>query len=70
MTYGAMAAPDSNPRANTALAAGCELCYGWGSVITFQGRHELCQACQACQACQSATAHECHDSSTPPSGTE
>ncbi|WP_331764994.1 hypothetical protein OG747_48550 (plasmid) [Streptomyces sp. NBC_01384] len=64
MTYGAMAAPDSNPRANTALAAGYELCYGWGSVITFQGRHELCQACQ------SLTAHECHDSSTPPSGTE
>lgn len=33
MTYGAMAAPDSNPRANTALAAGCEPCYGWGSVM-------------------------------------
>ncbi|MEV8561608.1 hypothetical protein ACIBJF_52880 [Streptomyces sp. NPDC050743] len=57
MTYGTMAAPESNPRANAALAADCEVCNGWGSVITFQGRHELCQACQ------SPTEHESHDSS-------
>ncbi|WP_251096613.1 hypothetical protein [Streptomyces sp. Caat 7-52] len=56
MTYGTMAAPESNPRANAASAAGCEVCNGWGSVITFQGRHELCQACQ------SPTERECHDS--------
>ncbi|MET8454259.1 hypothetical protein [Streptomyces sp. NPDC005209] len=57
MTYGTMAAPESNTRANAALAADCEVCNGWGSVITFQGRHELCQACQ------SPTEHESHDSS-------
>ncbi|UXY32164.1 hypothetical protein [Streptomyces sp. HUAS TT20] len=57
MTYTTTAAPESNPRANVALAVGCELCNGWGSVITFQGRHELCQACQ------SPTERECHDSS-------
>ncbi|MBB5932160.1 hypothetical protein [Streptomyces echinatus] len=56
MTYGTMAAPESNPRANAALADGCEVCNGWGSVITFQGRYELCQACQ------SPTERECHDS--------
>jgi len=45
MTYGATTAPESNPRANAALAVGCEICNGWGSVIS-QGRHELCFTCQ------------------------
>ncbi|MFE2099471.1 MULTISPECIES: hypothetical protein [unclassified Streptomyces] len=57
MTYGTTAAPESNPHANAALAADCEVCNGWGSVITSQGRHELCQACQ------SPTERECPDSS-------
>jgi hypothetical protein len=42
-----VAAPASNPRADAALAAGCGTCNGWGSVITSQGRHELCLTCQA-----------------------
>lgn len=45
MTYGATPAPRPNPRADAALAVGCEMCNGWGSVIT-QGRHELCVTCQ------------------------
>lgn len=47
MAYRAtVAAPASNPRADAALAAGCDTCNGWGSVITSQGRHELCLTCQ------------------------
>lgn len=57
MTHGTMAAPEANPRANAALAADCEVCNGWGTLITSQGRHELCQACQ------SPTERECHHSS-------
>lgn len=45
MTHGANAAPDTNPRADAASALGCEVCNGWGSVIT-RGRHELCSTCQ------------------------
>ncbi len=45
MHYGATTAPDSHPRANARLAASCEICNGWGSVIS-QGRHELCLTCQ------------------------
>ncbi|MER6467346.1 hypothetical protein [Streptomyces collinus] len=56
MTYGTMTAPEPNPRADAALAAGCEVCNGWGSVITSHGRHELCRACQP------PTKNECHDS--------
>lgn len=43
---GATPAPDPTPRANAALAADCDHCNGWGSVITRQGRHELCPVCQ------------------------
>ncbi|POX42805.1 hypothetical protein [Streptomyces sp. Ru72] len=46
MTHGANAAPDPNPRADAASAHGCEVCNGWGSVITHWGRHELCSTCQ------------------------
>jgi len=46
MTYGANAAPNPTPRADTARAVHCETCNGWGSVITRQQRHELCRACQ------------------------
>lgn len=41
-----VAAAASNPRANAALATGCDTCNGWGSVITSHGRHELCLTCQ------------------------
>ncbi|MCW7940721.1 hypothetical protein AAW14_01435 [Streptomyces hygroscopicus] len=46
MTHGATTAPHPIPRANAALAVGCEVCNGWGSVITAQGRHKLCLGCQ------------------------
>ncbi|OUD01237.1 hypothetical protein CA983_21305 [Streptomyces swartbergensis] len=34
------------PRPDVALARGCERCNGWGTVVTPEGRHELCAACQ------------------------
>ncbi|OAH13051.1 hypothetical protein STSP_36980 [Streptomyces jeddahensis] len=46
MGHGVAAAPDSTPRANAVLAAGCDVCSGWGSVITPRGLHELCPDCQ------------------------
>ncbi|MFI1168039.1 hypothetical protein ACH4UM_31695 [Streptomyces sp. NPDC020801] len=42
----ATTAPAANPRANAALAAGCDDCNGWGSVISYYGGHELCLTCQ------------------------
>lgn len=39
-------APCPNPRADAVSALGCEVCNGWGSVITHWGRHELCFTCQ------------------------
>ncbi|MET8784341.1 MULTISPECIES: hypothetical protein [unclassified Streptomyces] len=46
MIHGATPAPDPTPRADTALAADCAMCNGWGSVVTSQGLHELCPICQ------------------------
>ncbi|MGP3982936.1 hypothetical protein [Streptomyces sp. KR80] len=40
-------APTPAPRANIVLARDCHECRGWGTVITVQGRHELCPYCQA-----------------------
>ncbi|WP_371501747.1 hypothetical protein OG871_32760 [Kitasatospora sp. NBC_00374] len=39
-------APVPAPRANVTLARNCRECRSWGTVITEQGRHELCPACQ------------------------
>lgn len=33
-------------RANIDRARGCEECRSWGTVITPEGRHELCPRCQ------------------------
>jgi len=41
MAPGAIPAPDPIPRANAALAADCDNCNGWGSLITHHGRHDL-----------------------------
>jgi hypothetical protein len=46
MAHAAHAAPRPLPRANPVLARGCEMCLGWGTVITDEGQHELCPACQ------------------------
>jgi hypothetical protein len=46
MAYGADAAPEPAPRADPLLARGCEVCLGWGTVITDAGLHELCPGCQ------------------------
>jgi hypothetical protein len=34
------------PRPDLALAPDCPECYGWGTVVTPENRHELCPACQ------------------------
>ncbi|WP_369243619.1 hypothetical protein [Streptomyces sp. R41] len=46
MAHGADPAPSTVPRADLAWAAGCEVCRGWGTVVTDDWRHELCPACQ------------------------
>lgn len=46
MVHGADHASSTAPRADLARAAGCEVCRGWGTVVTDEGRHELCPACQ------------------------
>jgi len=46
MTRGAEGLPYPTPRANVELARECGACFGWGTVITDQGRHELCGDCQ------------------------
>lgn len=46
MIHGMADAPDPAPRANPALAVDCDICGGWGTVITYRGSHELCPACQ------------------------
>lgn len=51
MSYGAGGAARAAPRPDVPLARDCEVCLGWGTVVTDQGRHELCPACQ-CRACQ------------------
>ena len=33
-------------RPDLVLAQDCNKCIGWGSVVTPEGRHELCPACQ------------------------
>ncbi|MGV9351574.1 hypothetical protein ACWDSD_44165 [Streptomyces spiralis] len=46
MAHRADRAPSTVPRADLARAAGCEACRGWGTVVTDEGRHELCPDCQ------------------------
>ncbi|MGW7825111.1 hypothetical protein ACWGLF_45665 [Streptomyces puniciscabiei] len=47
MARGAEYAPSIVPRADLARAAGCEACRGWGTVVTDEGRHEMCPDCQS-----------------------
>ncbi|MBL1082565.1 hypothetical protein JK359_11320 [Streptomyces actinomycinicus] len=46
MTYGAHRTPVLPPHPDLGLARDCELCLGWGTVVTRDGDHELCRACQ------------------------
>ena len=46
MAHEAAPAHEPAPRANPALARDCEVCHGWGTVVTAQGLHELCRNCQ------------------------
>ncbi|MEU1616587.1 hypothetical protein ABZ479_04695 [Streptomyces sp. NPDC005722] len=46
MTRGAEGIPYPTPRADVDLARGCGACFSWGTVVTDQGRHELCPDCQ------------------------
>ncbi|MGW2954585.1 hypothetical protein [Streptomyces eurythermus] len=46
MAHGAHRSPLLPPRPDLALARDCEQCLGWGTVVTRDGRHELCHSCQ------------------------
>ncbi|WEO99371.1 hypothetical protein A6P39_038015 [Streptomyces sp. FXJ1.172] len=46
MAHGAHLSPLLPPRPDLALARDCEVCLGWGTVVTRDGDHELCHACQ------------------------
>ncbi|WP_354644419.1 hypothetical protein [Kitasatospora camelliae] len=46
MTYG-VHPRTPHIRANVELARDCGACRGWGTVITDEGRHELCAVCQS-----------------------
>ncbi|MEU7424780.1 hypothetical protein [Streptomyces sp. NPDC040750] len=46
MAYGAHDTPLLPPHPDLALARDCEHCFGWGTVVTRDGDHELCLECQ------------------------
>ncbi|MFJ8791961.1 hypothetical protein [Streptomyces sp. NPDC102462] len=46
MAHGAHHSPFLPPHPDLSLARNCEHCLGWGTVVTFDGRHELCPTCQ------------------------
>ncbi|MET9879398.1 hypothetical protein ABZZ36_32945 [Actinacidiphila glaucinigra] len=46
MIRGAEGITSPTPRANVELARECRPCLGWGTVVTDEGRHELCPDCQ------------------------
>ncbi|MER6981672.1 hypothetical protein [Streptomyces carpinensis] len=46
MAYGAHHSPTPPPHPDLSLARDCEHCLGWGTVITRDGQHELCDTCQ------------------------
>ncbi|MDF3299169.1 hypothetical protein [Streptomyces tropicalis] len=46
MAYGAHHSPTPPPHAELSLARDCGQCLGWGTVITRDGEHELCETCQ------------------------
>ncbi|MEU6406593.1 hypothetical protein [Streptomyces sp. NPDC046985] len=46
MAYGAPHSPAPPPRPDLGLARDCEHCLGWGTVVTRDGAHELCETCQ------------------------
>ncbi|MET8248069.1 hypothetical protein ABZV31_28895 [Streptomyces sp. NPDC005202] len=46
MAYGAHHNPTPPPHPDLSLARDCDHCLGWGTVITRDGHHELCETCQ------------------------
>ncbi|WP_445528432.1 hypothetical protein [Streptomyces cyslabdanicus] len=46
MAYGPHHNATPPPRPDLGLARDCEDCLGWGTVVTHDGRHELCATCQ------------------------
>ena len=47
MAYGVHHSPAPPPHPDMGTARDCEHCLGWGTVITHDGRHELCGVCQS-----------------------
>ncbi|MGW1811823.1 hypothetical protein [Streptomyces sp. NPDC002078] len=50
MAHGAHRSPLLPPRPDLSLARDCEVCLGWGTVVTRDGDHELCHMCQGLPA--------------------
>jgi hypothetical protein len=46
ITRSGESASRSVPQADPVLARDCDVCRGWGTVITTQGHHEVCPQCQ------------------------
>ncbi|MFS4095126.1 hypothetical protein [Streptomyces sp. AF1A] len=46
MAHGAHRSPLLPPQADLERARDCEQCLGWGTVVTRDGDHQLCQTCQ------------------------
>ena len=46
MAHEANTTPEPAPHADLAMARDCDVCYGWGTVVTEQGCHVLCLTCQ------------------------
>ncbi|MEU2923933.1 hypothetical protein AB0D42_12295 [Streptomyces sp. NPDC048304] len=50
MAHGAHRSPFLPPHPDIGLARDCEVCLGWGTVVTRDGTHELCHMCQGASA--------------------
>lgn len=46
MAHGASHSPTPPPHPDLNLARTCEHCLGWGTVVTRDGEHILCDRCQ------------------------
>ncbi|GAA1013091.1 hypothetical protein STXM2123_1405 [Streptomyces sp. F-3] len=46
MAHGDSSSPTPPPHPDLDLARTCDHCLGWGTVVTRDGEHDLCEACQ------------------------
>ncbi|MGW7404099.1 hypothetical protein ACWGI9_10210 [Streptomyces sp. NPDC054833] len=60
MDHGASHAFGPAPRADLLLSRDCKECWGWGTVVTLDGRHELCPVCQTTEQHTTTVATAAH----------